>query len=331
MNILITGGAGFIGSHLAEKILKEGNQVTIIDDLSTGKIENITRLLNNPNFKFVNESILNIKIVDSLIEKTDTIFHLAAAVGVYLIVKDPVKVIETNILGTHSILQLASKYNKKVLIASTSEIYGKSSNVPFNEEDDRLLGPTTKSRWSYSTSKAVDEFLGLAYYKQKGLKVIIFRLFNTVGPRQESRYGMVIPRLVDQSIQKKSLTIYGDGQQTRCFCDVNDVVNAIISLSRSDKAIGEVINIGSETEISILNLAKKILQIVEENQMEILSRNQFKFIPYEEAYEVGFEDMQRRVPDISKIKGLIGWEPKISLDQTLSRIISSKIISPKAN
>lgn len=325
MNILITGGAGFIGSHLAEKILNEGNKVTIIDDLSTGKLNNINHLLQNPNVKFVNDSILNIKTVDSLIKNTDTIFHLAAAVGVYLIVKDPVKVIETNILGTHSILQLASKYNKKVLIASTSEIYGKSSHVPFNEDDDRLLGPTTKSRWSYSTSKAVDEFLGLAYYKQKGLPVTIFRLFNTVGPKQESRYGMVIPRLINQSIKQKPLTIYGDGHQTRCFCDVDDVVNAIIALSKSDKAIGEVVNIGSNEEISILNLAKKILQIVKKNKIEILSGNQIKFIPYDEAYEVGFEDMLRRVPDISKIKGLIGWEPKISLDQTLSRIISSRL------
>ncbi|MBN18038.1 MAG: nucleoside-diphosphate sugar epimerase [Chloroflexi bacterium] len=324
-NILITGGAGFIGSHLAEKILNEGDKVTIIDDLSTGKLNNINHLLNNSNLEFINDSILNIDTVDRLIKNTDIIFHLAAAVGVYLIVKDPVKVIETNILGTHSILQLASKYNKKVLIASTSEIYGKNSHVPFNEEDDRILGPTTKSRWSYSTSKAVDEFLGLAYHKQNGLAVTIFRLFNTVGPKQESRYGMVIPRLIDQSIQKKPLTVYGDGLQTRCFCDVDDVVNGILALSKSKKAIGEVFNIGSNIEISILDLAKKILQIVRKNNIETLTNNQIKFVPYDEAYEVGFEDMLRRVPDTTKIKSLIGWEPKISLDQTLNRIISEKL------
>ncbi len=325
MNILITGGAGFIGSNLAEKILNEGNKVTIIDDLSTGKLDNINHLLKNPNIQFVNDSILNTKTIDTLIKNSDTIFHLAAAVGVYLIVKDPVKVIETNILGTHKVLESASKYNKKVLIASTSEIYGKSSHVPFKEDADRLLGPTTKSRWSYSTSKAVDEFLGLAYYKQKGLQVTIFRLFNTVGPKQESRYGMVIPRLIDQSIQQKPLTIYGDGNQTRCFCDVEDVVSAIIALSKSNKAVGEVFNIGSSEEISILDLAKKILQIAKKNKVEILSDNQIKFIPYDKAYEVGFEDMLRRVPDVTKIKRLIGWEPEITLDQTLSRIIANKL------
>jgi UDP-glucose 4-epimerase len=328
---LITGGAGFIGSHLAEALLRAGYRVTVIDNLSTGRFENIANLTDNPSFHYAIDTITNEVVLDRLASECDIIFHLAAAVGVELIVKDPVRVIETNILGTHAVLKAANRYRKKVLIASTSEIYGKSDHVPFKEDDDRLLGPTTKARWSYSTSKAVDEFLGLAYYRQMGLPVVIFRMFNTIGPRQTGRYGMVVPRFVQQALSGRPLTVYGDGRQARCFCDVQDAVRAIIGLAESDYAVGGVFNVGGIEEITIMDLARKVLELVEESvpapvfadmarQYDAVD-GRIVFVPYEEAYEAGFEDMQRRVPDISRVKDVIGWEPRIPLEDTLRRVI----------
>lgn len=325
--ILITGGAGFIGSHLAEALLDQGHQVTVIDDLSTGRFENIAHLTDHPGFGFAIDTITNEVVMDRLVSECDVIFHLAAAVGVELIVRDPVHVIETNILGTHAVLKVANRYRTKVLMASTSEIYGKNNQVPFCEGDDRLLGPTTKARWSYSTSKAVDEFLGLAYHRQMGLPVVIFRLFNTVGPRQSGRYGMVVPRFVQQALRAEPLTVYGDGRQARCFCDVEDAVRAIIGLAECPEAVGQVFNVGSTEEITILELARKVLHIVDTLHVERSTLNEegsrIVFVPYEEAYEAGFEDMRRRVPDISRIRRYLGWEPQRTLDETLKNIIAS--------
>lgn len=330
--VLITGGSGFIGSHLTEALLKHGCQVTIIDDLSTGRFENISHLVGHPRFRFVIDSIMNEGVMDRLARECQVIFHLAAMVGVELIVKNPLRVIETNILGTHEVLRLANRYHKKILIASTSEVYGKSTQIPFREDDDRVLGPTTKCRWSYATSKAVDEFLGLAYNRQLGLPVVIFRLFNTIGPRQSGQYGMVAPRFVQQALKGEPLTIYGDGQQSRCFCDVLDAVRALIGLMESPQAVGQVFNVGSTDEVTILELAQKVLTAVNrvnrvdsdaksklDDQSQIQS--QIRFVPYEQAYEPGFEDMRRRVPDITKVKATIGWEPRITLEETIFRII----------
>jgi UDP-glucose 4-epimerase len=318
---LITGGAGFIGSHLAESLLERGDRVTVIDDLSTGRFENIRHLTTHPRFHFAIDTITNEVVMDRLVSECDTIFHLAAAVGVSLIVKDPVRVIETNILGTHAVLRVANRYRKRVLIASTSEIYGKSTRVPFREDDDRLVGPTSTARWAYSSSKAVDEFLGLAYHRQMGVPVVIFRLFNTVGPRQTGQYGMVVPRLVRQALNGERLTIYGDGRQTRCFCDVADAVRGIVALSECEVATGEIFNIGSTAEVSILDLAHRIVELVADAG-GAGGRDRIVFIPYEEAYEVGFEDMRRRVPDVSKIDKATGWRPAIALDETLRRVVA---------
>lgn len=318
---LITGGAGFIGSHLAEALLAGDHHVTVIDDLSTGRFENIHHLTDHPRFRFAIDTITNDMVMDRLTSECDVVFHLAAAVGVELIIDSPVHTIETNILGTHAVLQAAHRYQKKVLIASTSEIYGKNNHVPFREDDDRLLGPTTKARWSYSTSKAVDEFLGLAYHKEKKLPVVIFRLFNTVGPRQRGRYGMVVPRFVQQALAGAPLTVYGDGQQTRCFCDVTDVLRAVIDLAEDPRAVGHVFNVGSTHEISILGLAKKVLRLVDGTDWTGDDDPRIVFVPYDEAYEEGFEDMRRRVPDTKKLQMLLGWEPRVSLDETLQRII----------
>ncbi len=312
---LITGGAGFIGSHLCETLLAKGYEVTVIDDLSTGRFENIAHLTGDPRFHFAIETITNINVMDRLVSECDQIFHLAAAVGVSLIVSRPIHTIETNVMGTNIVLQTARRYRKKVMLASTSEIYGKSNKAPFGEDDDRIQGSTTRSRWSYATSKALDEFLALAYHKEIGLPVVIFRLFNTVGPRQRGQYGMVIPRFVRWALAGEDIQVYGDGQQTRCFANVSDVVNAITLLSETDAAVGEVFNVGTQEEVTIYELAHRVKE-------RAGSESAIKMIPYNEAYEEGFEDMQRRQPDISKINRVIGWEPRKNLDQTLDEIIA---------
>jgi UDP-glucose 4-epimerase len=311
--ILITGGAGFIGSHLAEKLLEKGYKVYVIDNLSTGKQENIAHLLDKKNFQFIKETVLNEKIMERLIKKVDEIYHLAAAVGVKYIVENPLDSLITNIKGTEIVLELASKYKKKVLLASTSEIYGKNKNVPFKETDDRLLGSTHISRWGYSCAKAVDEFLALAYFKQKKLPVIIVRFFNIVGPRQTGRYGMVIPRLISQALKNEPLTVYGDGTQTRCFTYIDDAVEGVIKLMETPEAIGQIFNLGSTEEVSIINLAKKIKNLTKSN-------SEIKLIPLEEVYGSDFEDMERRSPDLTKIKNMINHEPKTDIDTTLNRI-----------
>ena len=336
MHMLITGGAGFIGSHLAEALLKQGHHVTAIDNLSTGRFENIRHLVKEwprsstrPSFRFAIDSIVNETVLDRLASECDIIFHLAAAVGVKLIVEKPVHTIETNVMGTEAVLKAALRYRAKVLIASTSEVYGKGNNIPFREDDDVVLGPTSRSRWAYASSKMVDEFLALAYYREKKLPVIVGRLFNTVGPRQTGRYGMVIPRFVHQALHGEPLTVYGDGQQARCFCDVADVVQAIIRLAGCAEAIGQVFNVGSTEEVTILDLARKVLTLVDNTVGGSKAKKRrdldshIIFVPYEEAYETGFEDMRRRVPDINKIKAVIGWKPKISLDVILRNIFRS--------
>ncbi len=312
---LITGGAGFIGSHLSEYLLGKGQHVTIIDDLSTGQFENIAPLTVHPNFHFAIETIANMAVMDRLVSECDIIYHLAAAVGVDLIVKSPIHTIETNVMGTEIVLKTARRYRKKVLIASTSEIYGKSNATPFAEDDDRVQGPTTKSRWAYAASKALDEFLALAYHKEVGLPVTIARLFNTVGPRQRGRYGMVIPRFVRWALAGEPIQVYGDGQQTRCFANVSDVVRAIAGLAECEQAVGEVYNIGTQEEISILELAHRVKE-------RTGSPSEIVMIPYDEAYEEGFEDMRRRVPDTTKIRRAIGWQPEKDLNTTLDEIIA---------
>ncbi len=325
MRALITGGAGFIGSHLADTLLAQGHLVTIIDDLSTGRFENIAHLVEHPDFRFAIDTITNKVVMDRLASECDTIFHLAAAVGVRLIVEQPVHTIETNVMGTEAVLQAALRYRAKVLLASTSEVYGKGNTVPFQEEDDVVLGPTSRSRWAYAASKMVDEFLALAYYREKGLPVTVFRLFNTVGPRQTGRYGMVIPRFVRQAMEGKPLTVYGDGEQTRCFLHVEDAVQAILALAARPSAVGRVYNIGSVEEVSIKELANHVLAAVDEIQTSsgALEMERIVFVPYEEAYAEGFEDMQRRVPDISNIQAVTGWRPGISLAKILRDVIGS--------
>ncbi|MBC7315110.1 MAG: GDP-mannose 4,6-dehydratase [Chloroflexi bacterium] len=315
MKALITGGCGFIGSHLAEALLARGDEVTVIDDLSTGQFENIEHLVGRPGFRFAIETILNETVMDRLVSECDLIYHLAAAVGVELIVSDPVRVIETNIKGTDAVLRIGARYRKKVLLASSSEVYGKSEEVPFREDADRILGPTTRSRWSYACSKAMDEFLALAYFRRYALPVVIMRFFNTIGPRQTGRYGMVVPRFVRQALLNQPITVYGDGQQSRCFTSVKDVVRAVIGLADSPQAVGQVFNIGSQEEVTIEALARRTIALTN-------SRSEIVFIPYDQAYEQGFEDMRRRVPDISRIKSVIGWEPQIGLDGILREVIA---------
>lgn len=310
MKALITGGAGFIGSYLAEELLQRGYEVWIIDDLSTGRIENIDRLKPNAKFHYVIDTIMNRNLMAELVDRASIVFHLAAAVGVQLIVDQPVKTIETNIKGTEIVLEFASKKKKKVMLASTSEIYGKSSNFPFREDGDLLFGPTIRSRWSYAASKAIDEFLGLAYFYEKELPVVIARLFNTVGPRQTGRYGMVIPRFIRQALNGEAITVYGDGNQSRCFTFVGDVVTAIADLVMKPESFGQVFNIGGTEEIKIHDLAKKIVKMTD-------SKSEIVLVPYDQAYSSGFEDMYRRVPDIAKIKNIIGYAPKVSLDEIL--------------
>jgi UDP-glucose 4-epimerase len=314
MRALITGGAGFIGSHLSERLLDLGYRVTIIDDLSTGRMENIQHLIGQEKFSFAIENILNETVMDRLVYECDIIFHLAAAVGVELIVSRPVEVIQTNILGSEMVLKIANRYQKKVLLTSTSEIYGKSNKVPFAEEDDSLMGPTTKNRWSYACSKAVDEFLALAYHHEKKLPIVIARLFNTVGPRQTGRYGMVIPRFVAHSLKNEPIPVYGDGSQSRCFTYVSDTVEYLTRLAVDKKADGQIFNIGSQEEITILALAEKVKAITG-------SSSKIVMVPYDQAYETGFEDMHRRVPDISRVVKCTGYKPQFDLETTLHRIV----------
>jgi UDP-glucose 4-epimerase len=314
MNVLITGGAGFIGSHLAEYCLKQGHKVTALDNLATGSIQNIEALKKNPNFEYVIDSIMNRPVLAELVDLADVVFHLAAAVGVRLIVESPVNTIETNIKGTEIVLELANRKKKKVLIASTSEVYGKNSKVPFAENDDMVLGPSHKSRWSYACSKAIDEFLALAYWKEKKLPVVIARIFNTVGPRQTGRYGMVIPTFVKQALQEKPITVFGDGTQSRSFLHVHDTVQALSALMESDKTVGAVVNVGHSAEITILDLARLVKRIAD-------SRSEIKLIPYDEAYEEGFEDMHRRVPSIEKAHRLIGFKPTKNMEEILRDVV----------
>lgn len=314
MRVLITGGAGFIGSHLADAYLQRECDVYVIDDLSTGKIENIQHLKGNKRFHYTIESVHNQPVTAELVDQCDVIFHLAAAVGVKLIVESPVRTIETNVRGTEVVLSLANKKKKKVLIASTSEVYGLSSDVPFREDGNLVMGATTKGRWSYACSKAIDEFLALAYWREKKLPTIVVRLFNTVGPRQTGQYGMVIPTFVKQALAGRPITVYGDGKQSRCFGYVGDIVGALIGLMEKDDAVGQVFNIGSNQEITILDLARRVKELTQ-------SSSEIVFVPYDEAYEEGFEDMPRRVPDISKIGDLVGFRPQMNLDGILKTVI----------
>ncbi len=315
MKVLITGGAGFIGSHLAERHLASGDKVYIVDDLSTGSIANIQHLKDDPRFQYCIDTVTNIRLMAELVDLSDLIYHLAAAVGVRLVVESPVRTIETNVRGTEVILSLAAKKGKRVLITSTSEVYGKREQVPFREDDDLVMGPTNKGRWSYACSKAIDEFLAVAYWKEKKLPVVIARLFNTVGPRQTGRYGMVVPNFVRQALTGQDITVFGDGQQRRCFTNVNDAVDMLVGIAAHPAATGEVFNVGSAQEITIVDLATRIKEMTN-------SDSRIVFVPYDEAYEEGFEDMLRRVPDIGKVSKLLGFAPHISIDETLQAIIS---------
>ena len=314
MKALVTGGAGFIGSHLAERLLEDGHQVSVIDNLSTGSLENIENFKEIADFEFVTGDIRNVELIEPMVERCDMIFHLAAAVGVRLIAEDPVHTIETNIGGTEIVLDLANKFGKRILIASSSEVYGKSVKVPFREDDDIVLGSTTMPRWAYACSKAIDEFLGLAFYQQYGLGVVIARFFNTIGPRQTGQYGMVVPRFVQMALNDEPVLIYGTGRQTRCFCYVADVIEAVIRLMNCEQAAGRVYNVGSSEEISIEALADKIIEMTG-------SKSQKQFVPYEVAYGRPIEDMMRRVPSLERIKDAVGWESRTSLEEIL-RVIA---------
>jgi UDP-glucose 4-epimerase len=315
MKALVTGGAGFIGSHLVEALLARGDSVSVIDDLSTGRFDNIAHLEGNARFEYVIDTILDEAIVRELTAKVDVVFHLAAAVGVAYIIENPLKSLETNIRGTEIVLKQANDGKKTVVIFSTSEIYGKANSQPCKEGDDRVLGATTISRWGYSDSKAIDEFLALAYHREKKLPVIIVRCFNTCGPRQTGQYGMVIPRFVKQALLNHPITVYGDGKQTRCFCDISDVVRGVLGLLEAPAANGEVFNLGSDEETTIEDLAKRIKKLA-------ASSSPIEYIPYDKAYEEGFEDMRRRVPDLSKIRGAIGYRPQVSLSELLERVVA---------
>jgi UDP-glucose 4-epimerase len=316
LKILITGGAGFIGSHLSELLLQDpNNHVTVLDSLSTGSYANIRTLVPHPNYRLIVGPVSDKNLLETLIADCDQIYHLAAAVGVRLIIERPVETIETNIIGTDIILNLAAKYHKKVLVASTSEVYGKSNKFPFQEDDDTILGPTSKSRWSYACTKALDEFLALAYHREKGLPAVIVRLFNTVGPRQTGRYGMVVPNLVQQALKGAPLTVYGDGQQSRCFTHVRDSIKCQVALMQEPRAVGEIFNLGSRQEVTIEQLAQRILDISG-------SKSTIQYIPYEEAYEPGFDDMRRRVPDTTKLHNMLGFAADSQLDDILQDVIA---------
>ncbi len=316
MRVLLTGGSGFIGSHLAERLIKRGDKVTSIDNLSTGKLENIQHLIDNPSFSHHTSDLLSEEgriLLEKEMENVDLVFHLAAAVGVFNVVKFPAETIKNNIEITEYLLNLAKEKMTKIVIFSTSEVYGKSKKFPFNEDDDIVLGPSKNARWSYAASKLVDEFLGLAFHNQHGLPVIIVRLFNTVGPRQVGHYGMVIPRFVEQAMTNSPITVFGDGKQSRCFCNVEDTIEALVRLTEKEECIGEVFNIGSSNEISIEELANLVKKITN-------SSSEIEFIPYQEAYSDGFEDMKRRIPDTKKIEQFTGWKSTVSLEETIKRV-----------
>jgi UDP-glucose 4-epimerase len=313
LRFLITGGAGFIGSHLAELLLSRGHQVFLLDDLSTGSIENIRHLKGNGNLEYFLDTIANKQLLAELVDESDIVIHLAAAVGVRLIVESPVRTIETNIEGTQRVLDAACKKKKLVFLASTSEVYGKNNQVPFREDDDLVLGPTSKSRWSYAASKAVDEFLGLAYWREKKQPVVIGRFFNTVGPRQTGRYGMVLPNFVSQALDGRPITVFGTGKQSRCFCDVGDAVEAVYRLVMNDAAVGQVVNIGNDQEITIEDLAALV-------KRRTGSASPIRYVPYDQAYEPGFEDMMRRVPCLERLERLTGFRPRRPLEEIVDRV-----------
>lgn len=324
MRYLITGGAGFIGSHLADRLLQRGDEVSILDDLSTGSVENIRHLKSHTHFHHVFDTIQNRSLLAELVDESDVVFHLAAAVGVRLIVESPVRTIETNVYGTQLVLEAACKKKKLVFAASTSEVYGKSEKVPFHEDDDLVMGATTKGRWAYAASKALDEFLALSYWKEKRQPVVVARLFNTVGPRQTGRYGMVLPNFVRQALDSSPITVFGDGKQSRCFCDVADSVEAILRLVATPAAIGEVVNIGNDEEISIDGLAHRVKQ-------QAKSSSPIEFVPYDQAYEPGFEDMPRRVPCLDKLVKLTGFRPGTPLTKIIDRVIEHETAKRSAS
>jgi UDP-glucose 4-epimerase len=313
LRFLITGGAGFIGSHLAERLLDRGDRVVLLDNLSTGSMDNIRHLKSFERMEYHLDNIENRQVVAELVDDADAVIHLAAAVGVKLIVESPVRTIETNVNGTQRILEAACKKRKLVLTASTSEVYGKNTNVPFHEDADLVLGPTTKGRWSYAASKALDEFLALSYWKEKQLPVIVVRLFNTVGPRQTGRYGMVLPNFVKAALENAPISVYGDGKQSRCFCDVRDTVEALVRLIDTQHSIGEVVNVGNTEEVSIEELARLVKQ-------RTGSKSSIEFVPYDKAYEPGFEDMMRRVPCVDKLEALTGFRPRTPLTEIIDRV-----------
>ena len=317
MKVLITGGAGFIGSHLADRLLARGDQVVLLDDLSTGRLANIEHLNGRSDAEFVLGSILNVDLVDEVVSRVDAVFHLAAAVGVNLIVEKPLESLITNIRGTETVVEKAHKYNRRILVMSTSEIYGKNTSDSLSEDDDRILGSPLKSRWSYSEAKAIDEILAYTYWREKGLETVIIRLFNTVGPRQTGSYGMVVPRFVGQALRHQPLTIFGDGTQTRCFCYVGDVVDGLVALSEHPEAFGRVFNLGGAEEISIGNLAHRIIGLAG-------SDSEVEYISYETAYEAGFEDMVRRIPNTDRARQLVGFEPLVGLDDIIRSVIEDQ-------
>ncbi len=321
MRYLITGGAGFIGSHLSDELLERGHEVHVLDDLSTGSLGNIRHLKSRRGFEHTIESVANAPVVAELVDAADAVYHLAAAVGVQLIVESPVRTIETNVHGTEVVLAQADRQKTPVFIASTSEVYGKSADLPYREDGDLTLGPTVKGRWSYACSKMLDEFLAIAHWKERRLPTVIGRLFNTVGPRQTGRYGMVIPNFVAQALAGRPITVFGDGTQQRCFCHVSDVVRALADLMERDDVYGEVFNVGSQNEVRIMELAEKVKEAA-------ASSSEIKLVPYDEAYEEGFEDMQRRIPDTTRIKDRIGWEPTKSLEEILDDVISEHRSGP---
>lgn len=317
MKVLITGGAGFIGSHLADHLLGQGHQVIILDDLSTGRLSNIDHLMGRADVEFILGSILNADLVDGVMARADVVYHLAAAVGVELIVEKPLQSLMTNIRGSEIVFEKAHKHGTRVLVTSTSEIYGKNTSDRLHEEDDRILGSPLKSRWSYSEAKAIDEILAYTYWREKNLETVIVRLFNTVGPRQTGSYGMVIPRFVSQALRNDPITVYGDGQQTRCFCFVGDVVKGMVALCDEPSAYGRVFNLGGREEVSMLDLAQRIVD-------KAGSSSRVELIPYDVAYEEGFEDMQRRVPDTTRAEGLVGFRPTVSLDEIIEQVIAEQ-------